>query len=114
MLPQAARLRKTKDFRDVFGKGRGVRDNRLFLKARALKNESTRFGIVVSKQVAVKAADRNRIKRLLRESVRNCMPDVKKGYDIVLVTLPGFIGTTLADVNPQVVNVIKKSSLFKP
>ena len=114
MLPQTARLRKTKDFKEVFGKGRGVRDGRLFLKARAAKNEGVRFGIVVSKQVAAKAVDRNRMKRLLREAVKYCMPDVRGGHDIVLVTLPGFAAANLAEAKAQVISIIKKSSLFKP
>ena len=114
MLPQVARLRKTRDFKEVFGKGRGTRSGRLFLKARAVKNKSTRFGIVVSKQVAAKATDRNRIKRLLRESVKALMPDVREGYDIALVTLPVFVAVSLQDTKQQVMSVIKKSSLLKP
>ena len=113
MLPQAARLRKTGDFKEVFGRGGGTRAGRLFLKARAVRSRSTRFGIVVSKQVAAKATDRNRIKRLLREAVRSCMPDVREGYDIVLVTLPGLVTASLKEAKTQVTDIIKKSSLFK-
>lgn len=114
MLPQAARLRKAKDFKEVFGKGKGVRDGRLFLKARAGKNKGVRFGIVVSKQVAAKAVDRNRIKRLLREAVKSCAAQVREGHDIVLVTLPGFSAASLQDARLKVTNIMKKSSLFKP
>ena len=114
MLPQAARLRKTRDFKEVFGKGKGVRYGRLFLKERAVKNEGTRFGIVVSKQVASSATDRNRIKRLLREAVKVCMPDVREGHDIVLVALPGFAAPGLKEAKLQVMSIITKSSLFKP
>ncbi|OHA67488.1 MAG: ribonuclease P protein component [Candidatus Wildermuthbacteria bacterium RIFCSPHIGHO2_02_FULL_47_12] len=113
MLPQTARLRKTKDFKEVFGKGRGVKDGRLFLKAVPVQNKGLRFGIVVSKQVAAKAVDRNRIKRLLREAVQSCMPEVREGYDIVLVTLPGFSVLSLQDAKLKVASAIKKSSLFK-
>lgn len=114
MLPQAARLRKARDFKEVFGKGRGVKNGRLFLKAVAAKNKDVRFGIVVSKQVATKAVDRNRIKRLLREAVKSCMPDVREGYDIVVVTLPGFSAANLQDAKFKVTSIIKKSSLLKP
>ncbi len=114
MLPQAARLRKTRDFREVFGKGKGVRDGRLFLKARATKNEGVRFGIVVSKQVAAKATDRNRTKRLLREAVGDYMPSIREGHDIIVVTLPGFAAANLKEAKAQVMSIIKKSSLLKP
>lgn len=114
MLPQTARLRKAKDFKEVFGKGKGVRDGHLFLKVTQVKNGGLRFGIVVSKQVAAKAVDRNRIKRLLREAVKSCMPDIREGYDVVMVTLPGFSLAGLQDTKLKVVSIIKKSSLFKP
>ncbi len=89
-------------------------NGRLFLKAAVTKNKDTRFGIVVSKQVAAKATDRNRIKRVLREAVKSCMPDVKDGYDVVLVALPGFAATSPKEATPQVAGIIKKSSLSKP
>lgn len=114
MLPQTARLRKTRDFQEVFGKGKGVKDGRLFLKAAQVKNEGLRFGIVVSKQVAAKATDRNRIKRLLREAVQGLMPQVRKGYNIVLVALPGLSMANLQDAKTKIVSIIKKSSLFQP
>lgn len=114
MLPQTARLRKTKDFQEVFGKGRGVKDGRLFLKAAQVKNEGLRFGIVVSKQVAQKAVDRNRLKRLLREAVKGFMPQVRTGYHIVLVALPGLFLANLQDAKTKVAGTLTKSSLFKP
>ena len=114
MLPRAARLRKSKDFKEVFGKGKGVRAGHLFLKAHTVNPHTMRFGIVVSKQVAAKATDRNRIKRLLREAIKSCMPEVRDGYDVVLVTLPGFSLTGLQDAKLKVASIMKKSSLFKP
>ena len=114
MLPHTARLCKTRDFKEVFGKGKGVKDGRLFLKAAQAKNEDLRFGIVVSKQVAAKAVDRNRLKRLLREAVQDFMPQVRTGYHIILVALPGLSMTNLQDAKTKVAGIIKKSSLFQP
>ena len=91
-----------------------MRDGRLFLKVHITKNQEVRFGIVVSKQVAAKAVDRNRIKRLLREAVKGCMPDIRAGYDIVLVTLPGFAAVSLQDAKQKVLSIMKKTSLLKP
>ena len=114
MLPQTARLRKTSDFKEVFGKGKGVRDNHLFLKSATARNEGVRFGIVVSKQVAAKAVERNRIKRLLRQALQDFLPLLKPGHDVVLVTLPGFAAANLKDAKLQVMSIITKSFLLKP
>lgn len=114
MLPRAARLQKSKDFKDVFKKGRGVQDGRLFLKAHTVKHGNIRFGIVVSKQVAAKATERNHIKRLLREALQDFLPSFKPGHNIILVTLPGLTLANLEDAKQKVLSIIKKTSLFKP
>lgn len=114
MLPKAARLRNAKDFKEIFGRGRGVRDGHLFLKAVPAKNTAVRIGVVVSRQVAAKAVDRNRLKRLLREALRNVLPSLKPGHDIILVTRPGLALLNLEDAKQKVLGVIKKSSLLKP
>lgn len=114
MLPQTARLRKARDFKEVFEKGRGVKEGRLFLKTRAVQNRDVRIGIVVSKQVAVKAVDRNRIKRLLREALKSYLPSIREGHDVIIVTLPGFAVVNLQDAKAKVISIIKKISLLNP
>jgi len=46
----------------------------------------SRFGLIVSKKVHKRAVKRNRVKRLLRESVRLLLPKVKPGFDAVFLT----------------------------
>ena len=48
----------------------------------------TRFGFVVGKRVAVRAHERNLLRRRLRELVRAQMPHLAAGYDIVLTAQP--------------------------
>ena len=91
-----------------------MKDGRLFLKARITKNKEVRIGVVVSKQVAPHAVDRNRIKRLLREALQGLLQTIKPGHDIALVALPGLSLASLQDAKPKVASIIKKSSLLKP
>ena len=91
-----------------------MKDGRLFLKARITKNKEVRIGIVVSKQVAPHAVDRNRIKRLLREALQGLLQTIKPGHDIALVALPGLSLASLQDAKSKVTSVIKKSSLLQP
>jgi len=47
------------------------------------KNQPARLGLIVSKKVAMKAVERNRLKRLIRESFR-CQPNLKPADYVVM------------------------------
>jgi ribonuclease P protein component len=47
--------------------------------------EVSRFGIVVSKKNG-NAVVRNRIKRLFKEMIRKNLSDIKKGYDVIIIS----------------------------
>jgi len=89
MLSSKHRLKKKKDFAKVYKKGKGFKQDFLFLKAVENGLEDTRIGIVVSSKIAKKAVERNLIKRRLREIIRKRIEEIKPGLDIVLITLKG-------------------------
>mgnify|MGYP001374509065 CR=1 FL=1 len=89
MLPRIHRLKKKKDFEKVYKKGKGFRQDFLFLKSLNNDSEVSRIGIVVSKKVALRATVRNLIKRRIRAAVKELIPNMKPGQDIVINTLTG-------------------------
>lgn len=73
MLPRAARLRKSRDFQNVYRARRSWATPSLVLYVRArpaVGPARTRWGFVISKKIAKRAHDRNRLKRRLREICR--------------------------------------------
>ena len=112
MLPQPNRLRKTNDFKRVFKNGKGVKADNMFVKVRPNKEGTIRIGIIVSKKVAKKAVDRNRIRRILSEGVRTHIHKIKQGRDIVMVVLPGFNLQGTKDAEKTVYTLFKKLALF--
>jgi ribonuclease P protein component len=89
MLPFKNRLKKEKEIEEVFKKGKSIKEGFFFLKE--VKNNLTdsRFCFSIPGNVTKKAVVRNRLKRRMREVVRENLPKIKKGLDIVVIALPG-------------------------
>lgn len=112
MLSSPNRLRKTNDFKRVFKNGKGVQGDKIFMKVRPNKEGAVRIGIIVSKKVAKKAVDRNRIRRILSEGIRAHIHKIKQGRDIVIVVLPGFGLKGTKDAERTIYTFFKKLALF--
>ena len=112
MLSLQNRLKKKKDFDRVFKKGKGFKEGFLFIKAAENGLETTRFGFVVSKTFSKKAVLRNKVKRKLREVVRNKASDLEKGFDIVLVAMKGLEKKNISEIEKIINSLFKRAKLF--
>lgn len=89
MLKKQNRLVSQKDFKQAFGQGKGVKNAFLYFKAAPNQKGRLRFGFVVNKKISGKATVRNRIKRILRETIRQEIPKRKElGFDVTIIVLP--------------------------
>ncbi|MCK4454326.1 ribonuclease P protein component [Candidatus Parcubacteria bacterium] len=112
MLVKENRLKNKKDFDIVFREGKGYKGDFLFLKVKNNNLGFSRFGIVVGKKVSNKAVIRNKIKRRLREILRKKTDRIKKGVDIILITLPGIEKQGFKDLENEVEKVLKKAEII--
>ncbi|QJD71858.1 ribonuclease P protein component [Marinobacterium sp. LSUCC0821] len=103
--PRQLRLLTGGDFKRVFDKADfKVSDNHLLILARKNKTEQPRIGFVLSKKNIRRAVNRNRIRRIIRESFRlnqHQLPQV----DIVILARKGIDQLE----NPDVHKLISKS-----
>lgn len=88
MLSRENRLVKKADFQRVFKLGKGVKSSFLYIKSIKNDKDCFRVGFVVSKEISNKSTQRNRLKRLLRQSVVNIKDFIPPKTDIVIVVLP--------------------------
>lgn len=98
-LAKTLRLRKEKDFKTVFIKGKIFKGS--FLNLRIFKNNlnTSRFGFVISVKISKKAVLRNKTKRRLKECARLNLARLKPGFDVVIVA-------TRKDITNQKSNII--------
>lgn len=81
------RLSRTNDIRAVFQTGKRLKNEHLRLVFKPNGQEHARLCIQVSKKVARRAVDRNRIRRRALEAFRRPLSTCGKGVDAVL--MPG-------------------------
>ncbi|MGL6028534.1 MAG: ribonuclease P protein component [Legionella sp.] len=90
------RLIKKADYDHVFAQATKIVSTEFILLFRKNNSEYARLGLALSKKMIAKAHDRNRIKRLLRESFRQTsLPAV----DIVFLARNGVAKQTNLDIN---------------
>jgi ribonuclease P protein component len=82
------RLRKTDEFSSVFAFRRSHRGKNFDLLYRPNTAGTARLGLAVQKKIIRTAADRNQVKRIVRESFR-LMRDGLPQCDLVVRALPG-------------------------
>lgn len=109
MLKKINRLQKRGDFEWLRDEGQ-LFPGKLFGMSLLKEGEGeNRFGFVISKKISKKAVDRNRIKRLLAEAVRNNLGLLKsKGNIVVYLSKKTMLGKKQSEVEEEV-----KQSLLK-
>lgn len=109
-MKKAHRLTKDRDFRRVRGEGKSWGQTSMMLFARANGLEVSRYGFVVSKHIG-KATVRNRVKRLMREAVRQFHPQIPPGWDLVLLARKPIAGRTYWEIVATVEELLNRSRL---
>jgi len=83
-LPKKNRLSNKKDIDRVFKNGRTVKGSFLFIKLSDNPRGYSRFAFIVPSKYVPIAADRNRIKRVFSEEVRNGQILSGKSRDVIV------------------------------
>ncbi len=82
--PRNYRLLTKSDFKSVFDNAQKISQKHLLVLYKPNSCLHSRLGLIVAKRFANKAASRNQIKRVLRESFRHSFKDLK-GLDIIII-----------------------------
>lgn len=105
------RLRRKQDFARLRQQGRVWRHPFMIVSVTPNALPHNRYGFVTSKSLG-KAVVRNRIRRLLREAVREVHGHLRQGYDIAFIARPPIVGQPFQAVRQAVYTVLHDAGLW--
>lgn len=112
MLPSALRLKKRKDFENIFNQRQGSVGKFFILKKVANNLIFSRFAFIVSNKTCPRATARNRVKRQVSEIVRLNLKKIKPGFDIVFIVKQAALNKKQAEIATDLIFLLKKNGLI--
>ncbi|TSC94897.1 MAG: ribonuclease P protein component [Candidatus Berkelbacteria bacterium Athens1014_28] len=116
MLPKKNRLLKSEDFKNTSSRGSYFSFQNLSLKFKKNNLPYSRIGFSIGKTISSKAVERNRVKRLLRESFHQFLLEITPGFDIVVYFKRDNESSILIDgkkTSERIHFLLKKTGLLK-
>jgi ribonuclease P protein component len=110
-FPRSSRLKRPGEFARAKTEGRRLVCGCLI--ANVLPRppgHTTRLGVVTSKQIG-NAVARSRARRLMRECFRLHQRELARSVDLVLVARPSIVGKKMADVEIDLLRVLRQARL---
>lgn len=110
--PRTARLLKAGDFAALRGRSKRIGARHFLAEYLINDKPSSRLGQAVSRRVSKRAVDRNRIKRLVRESYRHVLGELPC-VDILLIARTSAAKTASIDLREDLAALWKKLGSLK-
>jgi ribonuclease P protein component len=107
------RLTRSTDFKRVRSFGKSYAHPLVVLVAHPLTESRLRVGVTAGRSVGG-AVQRNRAKRLLRESMRMSLPSIQTGWDLILIARQPLLKATFEQVQAAVAQLLRRADLLKP
>ena len=107
------RLTRSEDFKRVRRSGKSYAHPLVVLIVQTHEQPQVKIGVAAGKTVGT-AVRRNRAKRLLREVMRELVPNIASNLDLILIARPGLVTATLEDTRQAVINLLQRAHIFTP
>lgn len=104
-------LRKRGDFSAIYNRGKSIPERYVVFFYKKNNLSYNRIAFLASKKVG-NSVQRNRAKRLMKESYRLSLGNIKRGYDIIFIARNTINGKKFQDVNKSMLNAVRRCKLF--
>lgn len=105
-------LRNKKDFSAIYGRGKSLGDKYVVVFYRNNHLDYTRTAFLASKKVG-KSVQRNRARRLMKESYREIKDSVVPGNDIIMIARNTINGASFFQVRKSLINALNRGMLLE-
>lgn len=106
------RLTRSTDFKRVRRDGKSNAHPLVVLIALENQLSTTRVGVTAGKRVG-NAVIRNRAKRLMRAAARELHPQIKNGYDLIIIARKPIIQSKMPQVREALHNLLQRAQLLE-
>ena len=110
-MKRAVTLKENYEFRRLYQKGKSAVGGGMVLYCRKNRLDHNRLGLTASTKLG-HAVVRNRARRRLREVYRLHSPELKQGYDIILVARSRTISAGWKELNDTFLRLCRKLDLL--
>ncbi|MEG0551161.1 MAG: ribonuclease P protein component [Vagococcus sp.] len=112
-MKKSYRIKKEKEFQKIiYNKDSYANRNFVVYIYPAKENKHFRIGLSVGKKIG-NAVTRNRVKRLMRESLFQLKDNINSDYNIVLIARPGVAKLSLDEVKNNIQHVFKIANIIE-
>ena len=112
MLNKPLPLRDKQDFTLVFKKGRHVGSGFFRIAMRPNKLGVLRLGVVTGQKFSKSAVVRNRARRRIREAIRQHVPEIHKGLDMIIVPNPSAATAACGALVQELLADLRRAHVF--
>lgn len=105
-------LRKKEDFTKLYKKGKSVASKFVVLFYKKNEFSYNRKAFLASKKVG-NSVQRNRARRLLRESYRQLEADIPQGWDFIFIARNTILNSKCEDVKLSMKNTLKRAGIIE-
>jgi ribonuclease P protein component len=110
-MEKTCSLKKNHQFRMVYNRGKSAANKYLVLFVLKSKDDHNKLGVSISKKVG-KSVERNRIRRLIKESYRALEKDVKVGFDLIVIARQPANAAAYKEISASIKHLLLKQSLI--
>lgn len=112
-MKKTFRIKKNKEFQDIFKKGKSVANRQFVVYAIKRTNlENFRFGLSVSKKIG-NSVKRNQIKRYLRQSLLEISNQINKDVEFIIIARKPAATMRFTEIKSSLIHVLRLAKVLE-